>query len=60
VTEFNHIHIRDGEDWVCGRSMAFEDRELIRCEARDPDEEEACQHCAGQILSYFGEPMHVQ
>jgi hypothetical protein len=60
VTEFNHIHIRDGEDWVCGRSMAFEDRELIRCEARDPDEEEACQRCAGQILSYFGEPMHVQ
>jgi len=60
VTEFNHIHIRDGEEWVCGRSMAFEDRELIRCEARDPDEEEACQRCSGQILSYFGDAMHVQ
>ena len=60
MTEFNHIHIRDGEEWVCGRTMAFEDHELIRCEARDPDEEEACQSCAGQILSHFGDPMHVQ
>jgi len=40
--------------------MAFEDRELVRCEVRDPDEEEACQLCAGQVLSYFGDPMHVQ
>ena len=60
MTEFNHIHIRDGEDWVCGRSMAFEDRELIRCEARDPDEEECCLRCSEQILSYFGDAMHVQ
>jgi hypothetical protein len=60
VTEFNHIHIRDGEDWVCGRTMAFEDRELIRCEARDPDEEESCRRCSEQILSYFGDAMHVQ
>jgi len=59
VTEFNHIHIRDGEDWVCGRSLAVEDRELIRCEARDAFEEDACQRCAAQILSYFGDPMHV-
>lgn len=60
VTEFNHIHIRDGEDWLCGRSMAFEDREVIRCEARDPDEDEACRRCSEQILSYFGDAMHVQ
>jgi len=60
VTEFNHIHIRDGEDWVCGRTMAFEDQELIRCEARDSDEEEACNRCAAQILGYFGNAMHVQ
>ena len=60
VTEFNHIHIRDGEDWVCGRSLAFEDREMIRCEARDTSEDEACRRCSEQILSYFGEPMHVQ
>ena len=60
MTEFNHIHIRDGEDWLCGRSLAFEDRELIRCEARDPDEDEACQACSRQILAYFGAPMHVQ
>ena len=60
MTEFNHIHIRDGEDWVCGRTMAFEDRELIRCEARDPDEEESCRRCSAQILSHFGDAMHVQ
>jgi hypothetical protein len=60
VTEFNHIHIRDAEEWVCGRSMAFEDQELIRCEARDADEDEACRRCAEQLLAYFGEPMHVQ
>jgi hypothetical protein len=40
--------------------MAFEDRELIRCEARDPDEEECCLRCSEQILSYFGDAMHVQ
>ena len=60
MTELNHIHIHDGEDWVCGRSLAFEDRELIRCEARDPDEDESCRRCSQQILSYFGDPMHVQ
>jgi hypothetical protein len=60
VTEFNHIHIRDEDEWVCGRSMAYEDQELIRCEVRDADEEEACQRCAEQLLAYFGEPMHVQ
>jgi hypothetical protein len=60
VTEFNHIHLEDGEDWVCGRSLAFEDRELIRCEARDQDEQEACRRCAEQLLNYFGRAMHVQ
>jgi len=60
MTEFNHIHIRDGEDWLCGRSMAFEDQELIRCEARDPDESEACLRCSEQILAHFGDAMHVQ
>jgi len=58
--EFNHIHIREGEEWICGRSMAHEDEELLRCEARDPDEEEACRRSAEQMLAYFGEPMHVQ
>jgi len=57
--EFNHIHIRDGDDWICGRSMAFEDQELLRSEARDPDEQEACRRSAEQMLAYFGEPMHV-
>ena len=59
VTEFNHIHTRQDGDWVCGRSMAYEDQELIRCEARDPDENEACRRCAEQMLGYFGEAMHV-
>jgi hypothetical protein len=59
VTEFNHIHIHENGDWVCGRSMAYEDQELIRCEARDSDEQEACRRCAGQLLGYFGDPMHV-
>ncbi len=60
LTEFNHIHIRDGADWVCGRTLAFEDQELIRCETRDPDESEACRLCAEQILAHFGDPMHIQ
>ena len=59
MTEFNHIHIHQDGEWVCGRSMAYEDQELIRCEARDPDEHEACRRCAEQMLGYFGEPMHV-
>jgi ribosomal protein L40E len=59
MTEFNHIHTHDGEDWICGRTMAFDDQELIRCETRDPDEAEACRRCAEQMLGYFGEPMHV-
>jgi hypothetical protein len=40
--------------------MAFEDREIIRCEARDPEEDESCRRCSEQILSYFGDAMHVQ
>jgi hypothetical protein len=60
VTEFNHIHIRDGEEWLCGRSLALDDQELLRCEARDTNEDLACHRCAEQMLSYFGDPMHVQ
>ncbi len=59
MTEFNHIHVHDGQDWVCGRTMAFEDQELLRCEARHEEEDEACRRCAGQLLSHFGEAMHV-
>lgn len=60
VTEFNHIHHQESGDWVCGRSMAFEDRELIHCEARDRDEEEACMGCAEQVLMYFGRALYLQ
>ncbi|MFN3324338.1 MAG: hypothetical protein ACK5AZ_12640 [Bryobacteraceae bacterium] len=60
MIEFNHIHLRDGGDWVCGRSMAFDDRELLRCEARDPIEQEACRRCGDQMLGHFGSPVHVQ
>ena len=60
MTEFNHIHIREDGEWICGRSMAFQDQELLRCEARDSDEDEACHRCAAQMLSYFGDPMHIQ
>jgi hypothetical protein len=40
--------------------MALDDQELLRCEARDTNEDLACHRCAEQMLSYFGEPMHVQ
>ena len=60
VTEFNHIHVHDGEDWICGRSMAFEDQELLRCESRHEEEEVACRRCASQLLAHFGDAMHVQ
>ena len=59
VMEFNHIHIHEEGDWVCGRSMAYGNQELLRCEARDSDEQDACRRCAEQMLAYFGEPMHV-
>ncbi len=59
MTEFNHIHLRDGDEWVCGRTMAFDDVELIRCEARDTLEDEACRLCSEQILAHFGAVMHV-
>ncbi len=59
MTDFNHIHSRDGEDWVCGRSMAVRDEQLLHVEGRDPDEEEACRLCAERIMGYFGDPMHV-
>ncbi len=59
MTDINHIHVQVEEDWICGRTLAYEDRELIHCEARDPVEETACQRCAEQLLNHFGEPMHV-
>jgi hypothetical protein len=39
--------------------MAVRDEQLLHCEARDPDEQEACRMCAERIMGYFGEPMHV-
>jgi hypothetical protein len=59
LTDFNHIHSRDGDDWVCGRSMALQDDQILQCEGRDPDEEEACRLCAERIIGFFGDPMHV-
>ena len=59
MTDFNHIHSRDGDDWVCGRSMAVLDDQILQCEGRDQDEQEACRMCAERIIGYFGEPMHV-
>jgi hypothetical protein len=59
LTDFNHIHSRDGDDWVCGRSMSVRDEQLLHCEGRDPEEIEACRLCAERIISYFGDPMHV-
>jgi hypothetical protein len=59
LTDFNHIHSRDGDDWVCGRSMAVREEQLLHCEGRDPDELEACRLCAERIIGYFGDPMHV-
>jgi hypothetical protein len=59
LTDFNHIHSRDGDDWVCGRSMAVHDQQVLLSEGRDPDEEEACRLCAERIIARFGEPMHV-
>jgi hypothetical protein len=59
LTDFNHIHSRDGDDWVCGRSMAVHDEQVLLSEGRDPDEEEACRLCAERIIARFGDPMHV-
>ena len=60
MLESNHIHVRDHDEWVCGRTLAFEDQELLRCEARHFEEEEACRRSAEQVLAYFGEALHVQ
>lgn len=60
MTEFNHIHTFFDGVWACARSLAFEDRELLRCEARAAVENEACRRCTEQLLGYFGVPMHVQ
>jgi hypothetical protein len=60
MTEFNHIHLHQSDEWICARSLAFEDQELVRCESRSPDEDDACQRCAEQILNHFGDAMHVQ
>jgi hypothetical protein len=40
--------------------MAVHSDQMLQCEGRDPDEEEACRLCAERIIGYFGEPMHVQ
>ena len=60
MTEFNHIHRREQDQWICGRAMAFEDQELVHCEARDPEETEAYRRCSEQMLGYFGEPVYVE
>ncbi len=60
LNDFNHIHVRHEGEWICGRSMSFEDQELIRCEARHSSEYEACQRCAEQLLGYFGDIVYVQ
>jgi hypothetical protein len=39
--------------------MAVEDEQLLECEGRDADEQEACRMCAERIIGYFGDPMHV-
>jgi hypothetical protein len=39
--------------------MAVRDEQLLHCEGRDPDEQEACRLCAERIIGYFGDPMHV-
>ena len=48
MTDFNHIHLHEAGQWVCRRTFAWEDKELIRCEARDEEAEEACHQCAEQ------------
>ena len=40
--------------------MAVQNDQVLQCEGRDPDEDEACRLCAERIIGYFGEPMHVQ
>ena len=60
MTDFNHIHSRDGEDWVCGRSMAVREDQVLQCEGRDPEEEEACRLMRGADYRIFGDAMHVQ
>lgn len=59
LTDFNHIHSRDGEDWICGRSMAVHNEQVLHVEGRDQDEDEACRLCAERIIGHFGDPMHV-
>jgi hypothetical protein len=39
--------------------MAMQQDQLLQCEGRDPDEDEACRMCAERIIGFFGEPMHV-
>ena len=59
LIDLNHIHIRDGDDWICGRSIALHNEQLLRCEGRDPDEEEACRQCAERIVAHFGDAMLI-
>jgi len=39
--------------------MAIQDEQMLHCEGRDADEDEACRLCAERIVGYFGDPMHV-
>jgi|HubBroStandDraft_6_1064221.scaffolds.fasta_scaffold2949816_2 hypothetical protein len=57
--EFNHIHLREGDEWTCGRSMWIKDQQVLVCEGHDQDEDEACRQCAENVLGHFGDAMHV-
>lgn len=59
MTDFNHIHTKDSDDWICVRSVAIENEQLLQCEGRDPEEDEACRLCAERIVGYFGAPMLI-
>ena len=53
MTEFNHIHDREDGDWVCGRTMAFDDQELAEPEtgrALDRSEE----HVGHSAVAHLG------
>ena len=57
--DFNHIHTRDNDDWVCVRSIANQSEQLLKCEGRDQEEDEACRLCAERIIGYFGHAMLI-
>jgi hypothetical protein len=59
LAEFNHIHLREADEWVCRRSLWIGDRPTMRVEGRDSDEGEACRSCAESVLDQFGDAMRV-